>query len=137
MVVICNCCLLKYISSFVPLSLCLSLSLFVSISLIRIHRFFITTECCMLLHTDGFIPNIWYQSVGGFSTRCRPSSYTTQHSVFSFFLEEQSRKKTNKKFASHCVKSQIRVSRLVVLCPCECNCLKGTPCATTNTIVLH
>ena len=47
------------------------------------------------------------------------------------------RKKTNKKFASHRVKSQIRVSRLVVLCPCDCNSLKGTSCATTDTIVLH
>ena len=57
--------------------------------------------------------------------------------LFFVFLEEQRRKKTNKKLASHCVKSQMRVSRPVVLCPCDCNRLKGTPCATTDTIVLH
>ena len=51
---------------------------------------------------------------------------------FFFFLEEQRRKKTNKKLAFHCVKSQIKVSQPVVLCPCDCNHLKGTPCATTK-----
>ena len=93
-------------------------------------------RCCSYFRTDDLVPNIWYQSVGGSSTRCRSSLYTTQHSVFISF-EEQRRKKKNKKLASHCVKSQIGVSQQVVLCFCDCNRLRGASYATPNTIVLH
>ena len=56
---------------------------------------------------------------------------------FSFFLKsiEERRRKRNLPLTE--LKSQIRVSRPVVLRPCDCNRLKGNPCAKTDMIVLH
>ena len=96
----------------------------------------LSPRCYLHFRTDRLVPNIWYQSVGGSSTRWRTSSYTTQHSVFVFF-EEQRRKKKNKKLASQCVKSQIEVSQPVALCSYDCNRLRGAPGATTDLIMLH
>ena len=98
----------------------------VSILHMLTHRFFTIIKCCSCFRIAGLVPNIWYQSVRGPSTRCRPSSYTPQHSVFALF-EEQRRKKTSKKFASQCVRSSFGVSQPAVLCFCDCNHLRWNP----------
>ena len=64
--------------------------------------------------------------------------HSTSHNILFFvFLEEQRRDKTNKKLASHCVKSQIGVSQPAVLCSCDCNHFRWAPCAKPDPIVLH
>ena len=66
-----------------------------------------------------------------------PAAIKTFNILFLLSIEETEKKGERKKSASHCVRSQIRVSRPAVLCLCDCNRLKGTPCATTDTIVLQ
>ena len=80
---------------FVCVCVCLSLSLSVCISsfVFPIRMLFFTTECCVIFRTDGLVPNIWYQSIGGSSTRCRPP---LQYNIlFSIHLKKQRRKKAN------------------------------------------
>ena len=119
---------------FRPTSLFLSLPICVFCSYLYIGSS--PSRCCLHFHTNNFVPNIWYLSIWGSSTRCRSSSVNKQHFWFSF-LGRKEKRKDEYEATSHCVKSLIEVSWSVVLCPCDCNHSRWAPCATPGPIVPH
>jgi hypothetical protein len=96
------------------------------------------SNAVLIFRTDGLVFYIWYQSVGGSSTRCRPSFQPAQYSVlctafgFSHHLKKQGRKKENE-LEPRRVRSSFEVSQLAVLFFRDRNRLRWAFCTTTTS----
>ena len=102
----------------------------------RQRRFLIITECCLIFRIDGLHPQHLASERWRFFN---PLSADITKTTFCFLLSLESREERRRTRSSPLtmLNHKFRVSQPALLCPCDCNCLKGTPRATTDTIVLH
>ena len=112
-----------------PISLSLSLSLCASCFLSHAGSS-PSQNVALAFALTALFTNIWYQSIGGSSTRCQPP---LQHNILFFASFEETEKKEGKhKLESHRVRSPFRVSQPPVPYSCDCNRLTWASCATTT-----